>query len=114
MSLGLGREAVSSAVVARPMLREGRSAAFMAGAPKLEEPMEGIFFPVYAFAPPHLQMALVRLQPSINEGTNAEQYIDEAKQGHCRLLDDRCRMRELNAARQAEAVDIGGDRAQKA
>src|ERR1700685_3374566 len=41
-SLGLGRAAVRSAVVARPVPREGRSADFMPGVPKLEWPKEDI------------------------------------------------------------------------
>src|SRR5882757_189153 len=48
-SLGLGRAAVRSAVVARPVPREGRSADFIPGAPKLEEPKEEDISPaVYA------------------------------------------------------------------
>ncbi len=43
LSLGLGREAVRSAVWARPVLREGRSAALMLwDPPKFEEPKEDI------------------------------------------------------------------------
>src|SRR3978361_1167707 len=41
-SFGLGRAAVRSAVVARPVPRDGRSADFIPGAPKLEWPKDDI------------------------------------------------------------------------
>jgi hypothetical protein len=47
-SFGLGRAAVRSAAVARPVPREGRSADFIPGVPKLEWPKEDIFLEVYA------------------------------------------------------------------
>src|SRR6266702_6983937 len=48
-SLGLGRAAVRSATVARPVPREGRSADFIPGEPKLEWPKEDILVEVYPF-----------------------------------------------------------------
>src|SRR5216683_1654229 len=48
-SLGLGRAAVRSAAVARPVPREGRSADFIPGEPKLEWPKEDILVEVYPF-----------------------------------------------------------------
>jgi hypothetical protein len=42
LSFGFGREALSSADVALPVFREGLSAAFIPGAPKLEGPIECI------------------------------------------------------------------------
>jgi hypothetical protein len=48
LSFGFGREALRSADVARAVPREGRSADFIPGAPKLEGPIEGILSAVYA------------------------------------------------------------------
>jgi len=47
---GLGRDAVRSAAIARPVPREGRSAAFIPGVPKLEWPKEDMFSEVYAWS----------------------------------------------------------------
>jgi hypothetical protein len=47
-SLGFGREALRSADADRAVPREGRSADFIPGAPKLEGPIEGILVAVYA------------------------------------------------------------------
>ena len=45
---GLGREAVRSAAMARPVPRDGRSAAFIPEVPKLEWPKEDMLSEVYA------------------------------------------------------------------
>jgi hypothetical protein len=47
-NFGFGRDALKSADVDRAVPREGRSADFIPGAPKLEGPIEGILLAVYA------------------------------------------------------------------
>ena len=91
---GFGREAVSSAEVALPTFREGRSAAFIPGAPKLEGLIAGILFEVYAclglealvtwvssqrwqLSSMSHPVSLAALQASVDERTNAEEHVNK-------------------------------------
>lgn len=105
LSLGLGREAVSVAAVARPAPREGRSVEGIFGAPILEWPKEDIAFRVPDSGEP--------LAAGGDEGAHTEEDEEKAKERHGGLFDDRDGMREGGSAAEADDVDVGGDAAQE-
>ena len=48
-----------------------------------------------------------------DEGSNAEEDVDEAEEGHGALLEDSDRVREDDSAGEADGVDIGWDGAEE-
>ena len=112
--LGLGRDAVRSAEDAFIVLREGRSAAFIEGAPNVEGPSAGISSSLRLGATGRVQRRMsARLEASVHKGANTEENVEEAQQRHRRLLDDRGGMGKIRSVSQFHSGDVGGNRAEK-